>query len=82
MRRWSVTVHRIRFEGPAALAVGVATALADADGVELVSSEPPSILDDGRVGLDVAVEGAPDAVAAAAASLRGRLPDGASIEVT
>jgi hypothetical protein len=76
-----VTVQRIRFEGPAALAMGVATALADADGVELVSSEPPSILGGGRVGLDVAVEGAPDAVAGAVAGLRERLPDGASIGV-
>jgi hypothetical protein len=76
-----VTVHRVRFEGPASLAVGVATGLADSDGVDLVSSEPPSLLDDGRVGLVVAVEGAPDAVAAAVASLRGRLPERASIEV-
>ncbi len=77
-----MTVHRVRFEGPASLAVGVATGLADADGVDLVSSEPPSVLDDGRVALEVAVEGAPDAVAAAVASLRGRLPDRASIEVS
>jgi hypothetical protein len=77
-----VTVHRIRFEGPTALVVGVVTALADADGVELVSSEPPSILGDGRVGLDVAVDGEPDAVAAAVAGLRERLPDGASVQVT
>jgi hypothetical protein len=76
-----VTVHRIRFEGPAALVVGVATALADADGVELVSSEPPSLLDDGRVGLDVAVEGVTGAVAAAVAGLRDRLPDGSSVGV-
>ena len=76
-----MTVHRIRFEGPAPLAVRVVTALADAEGVELVSSEPHSILDDGRVGLDVAVEGDPDAVAAAVADMRARLPDGASIEV-
>ena len=75
-------VHRIRFEGPAALTVGVATALADADGVDLVSAEAPSLLDDGRVGLDVAVEGTPDAVAAAVANLRERLPEGAAVEVT
>ena len=74
-------MHRIRFEGPAALAVRVATALADADGVDLVSSEPPSILDDSRVGLDVAVEGDQDAVTDALAGLRTRMPDGASIEI-
>jgi hypothetical protein len=52
----AVTVYRIRFEGPAALAVRVATGLADADGVELTSSEQPSILDESTVELDVAVE--------------------------
>ncbi len=77
-----MSVQRIRFEGPAALVVGVATALADADGVDLVSSEPPSLLDDGRVGLDVALDGAPEAIAAAVTGLRGRLPEGASVEVT
>jgi hypothetical protein len=77
-----VSVQRIRFEGPAALAMGVATALADAEGVDLVSSEPPSILDAGRVGLDVALKGAPEAIAAAVMSLRDRLPEGASVEVT
>ena len=76
-----MTAYRIRFEGPAALALGVATALADADGVELISSEPPSILDDDMVALDVAVEGAPDAVADAVASIRDGMPKTASIEI-
>ena len=76
-----MTAYRIRFEGPAALALGVATALADADGVELISSEPPSILDDDMVALDVAVEGAPDAVADAVASIRDGMPRTASIEI-
>lgn len=76
-----MTVYRIRFEGPAALAVRVATALADSDGVELISSEPPSIVDASTVALDVAVEGALDAVSGAVAGLRDAMPNGASIEV-
>jgi hypothetical protein len=75
-----VTVYRIRFEGPAALAMPVATALAEADGVELISSEPPSILGTNTVALDVAAEGEHEAVAAAVAGIRDGLPSGASIE--
>jgi hypothetical protein len=77
----AVTIYRIRFEGPAALAVGVATALADADGVELTSSAKPSILDENTVELTVSVEGARDAVVVAVSSIRDELPDGASIEI-
>jgi hypothetical protein len=77
----AVAVHRVRFEGPAALAVRVATALADADGVALISSEPPSKRDGNTVVLDVAVEGALDDVAAAIASIRDGMPKGASIEI-
>jgi hypothetical protein len=76
-----VTVYRIRFEGPAALAMGVATALADADGVDLTSSKQPSILDKNTVELSVSVEGDRDAVARAVATIRDELPDGASIEI-
>jgi hypothetical protein len=77
-----VTVYRIRFEGPAALAVRVATALADADGVELTSSEQPSLLDENRAVLNVSVEGTHEAVAVAVAMINGGLPDSASIEIT
>jgi hypothetical protein len=77
----TVNTYRVRFEGPAGIAVGVATALADAAGVELISSEPPSNRDEGTVGLDVAVAGALDAVAAAVASIRGGMPKGASIVI-
>lgn len=76
-----MTVYRIRFEGPAALAMGVATALADADGVDLTSSKQPSILDKNTVELSVSVEGNRDAVARAVATIRAELPDGASIEI-
>jgi hypothetical protein len=76
-----MTVYRIRFEGPATLAVRVATALADADGVDLTSSEQPSILNASTVVLDLMLEGAHDAVAAAVSSISETLPHGASIEI-
>lgn len=76
-----MTAFRVRFEGPAALAVGVLTALADADGVELVSSEPPSNRGANTVRLDVAVEGTGEDVAAAVASIRDGLPEGESLEI-
>ncbi len=77
----AVTVYRIRFTGPAALAVRVATELADADGVELISSEQPSVVDEKSVGLSVSVEGAHDDVDRAVSSIRDDLPKGASIEI-
>jgi hypothetical protein len=76
-----VTVYRITIEGPAALVVRVTTALADADGVELTSSEQPSVLDEHTVELSVSVEGTRDAVAVAVSSISDELPDGASIEI-
>jgi hypothetical protein len=76
-----VTVYRIRFVGPATLALGVATALADADGVELISSDAPSMLPGDTVGLEVAVEGTLDAVVDAVADIRSGMPTGASIEI-
>jgi hypothetical protein len=76
-----VTVYRIRFEGPASLALSVATALADADGVELISSEAPTVLAGNTVALDVAVEGAPDSVGDAVTGIRDGLPSGATIEI-
>lgn len=77
----AVTAHRIRFEGPAALAVRVATALADAAGVELTSSEQPSLLDGGVVRLDVVLEGSGDDVGSAVSSVSDDLPGGASLRI-
>jgi len=77
-----VTNYRVRFEGPAALTLRVATALADADGVELISSDQPVTLDEHIVALTVTVEGAFDAVADAVASIRGGMPTEASIEIS
>lgn len=82
MRRWGVTNYRVRFEGPAALTLHVATALADADGIELISSDQPVTLDGSTVALNVTVEGAFDAVADAVTRIRGEVPPGASIEIT
>jgi hypothetical protein len=76
-----VTVYRIRFKGPAALAVRVATTLADADGVDLTSSAKPSILDEHRVELNVSVEGTHDDVVAAVSSIGDGLPSDASITI-
>ena len=76
-----VSNYRVRFEGPAALALRVATALADADGVELLSSDQPVTLDHNIVALNVAVEGEFDAVADAVASIRGGMPADASLEI-
>jgi len=77
-----VTQYRVRFEGPAALALRVATALADADGVELISSDQPATLDDTMVALNVTVEGTFDDVADAVASIHGEIPSSASLEIT
>ena len=77
----AVTVYRVVFEGPATLAVGVATALADADGVELISSDPLSVVDVDTVRLGLAVEGARESVTDAVASIRDDMPTGATIEV-
>ena len=76
-----MTHYRVRFEGPGALALGVATALADADGVELLSSDQPATLDGAMVALNVTVEGAFDAVADAVASIRAEIPSSASLEI-
>ena len=77
-----MTNYRVRFEGPPALTLRVAAALADADGVELISSDQPVTLDESMVALNVMVEGEFGAVADAVASIRGEMPTEASIEIT
>ena len=76
-----MTVHRIRYTGPPALAVGVATLLADADGVDMISSHQPLLVDEHTVELDMSVEATADAAADAIATIGDDLPDGASIEL-
>ncbi len=77
----AVTVYKIRFEGPAALAVSVATELADADGVDLTSSSQPSVLDANTVELVLTAEGPREAIMGAIATIRDDLPRGASIDL-
>jgi shikimate kinase len=77
----AVTAYRIRLTGPAALVVRLATELADADGVELTSSEQPTIAGESSVELGVSVEGTHDDVTRAVSNIRDELPKGASIEI-
>jgi hypothetical protein len=76
-----MTRHRVRFEGPASLAVSTATLVADATGLELVSSDPPQRLDDGddRVRLALTVQGPMDAVLTALERINADLPPEAAV---
>jgi hypothetical protein len=76
-----VNEHRIRFEGAAAAALTIATAIADADGVDLTSSEPPATLADGRVRLDLTVQGSSASITAAVDEIGSGLPAGSSLEL-
>jgi hypothetical protein len=76
-----VNEHRIRFEGAAAAALTVATAIADADGVDLISSEPPTPLADGKVRLDLSVQASAESIAAALDGIGPTLPADGSIEL-
>ena len=74
--------RRVTYTGPPALAMRVAEALADADGIELTSSEPPRRDEAGdAVVLALTVDGTPDAVAAAVEAVEELLPTGASLAV-
>ena len=73
--------HRIRFEGASADALTVATAIADADGVDLTSSEPPTTLPGGKVRLDVRVRASSESITAALAEIGRRLPTHSSLEL-
>jgi hypothetical protein len=78
-----VANYRVSFTGPAAVTLTFATALADADGVELVSTDQPVTIDEGgMVALNVTVEGTFDAVADAVASIREEMPSATAIEIT
>ena len=63
------------------MAISVATELADADGVDLISSEPPSVVGVDTVKLVVAVEAGLESVTGAVARVRAGMPSGASIEI-
>jgi hypothetical protein len=77
----AMPVYRVRFEGPSALAVGTATALADADGVDLVSSATSPNARDHTVRVDLDVEGTFDAITDAVEAIRRDLGDGATIAI-
>lgn len=74
-----VSSHRIRFEGPAEIAVGVATTLADQPGVDLVGSEPLTFLDGQVVRLDITATGSDEDVAGAVERIAADLPATASL---
>lgn len=76
-----VNEHHVRFEGASAAALTVATAIADADGVDLTSSEPPTAIADGRVRLDLRVEGSNESIAAALDEIRLGMPVDSTIEL-
>jgi hypothetical protein len=78
-----VTAFVVKYEGPSSMAVQAATMLAEADGVELTSSQPPERRggEADTVVLALTVEGTSDAVLDAVALLRGRLPEGARMEI-
>ena len=76
-----VNEHRIRFEGSSAAALTVATAIADADGVDLTSSEPPTAIADGKVRLDLRVQASSESIAAALEAIGRSIPVDSSIEL-
>jgi hypothetical protein len=78
-----MAAHQITYEGPPSLAVRAATMLADADGVELVSSQPPERRDKGadKVVLAFTVEGTAKAVMAAVRLVRESLPPTATMTI-
>lgn len=71
--------HRITFEGPPPVAVRVATALADADGVDLTGQAPEPGGTGERVVLVLTVEGTADDIAAAVTAVAAVLPSGATV---
>lgn len=76
-----MTAHRITYEGPVEFAMEAATALADAEGVELRSANRPEPFDGqpDRVRLALSVEGDPADVVAAVRAVGGGLPAGAGL---
>ena len=77
-----MTAYHVRFEGPAPLVLSAVTALADAAGVELISSGQPAAQGEVNTELEVTVQGSFDDVADAVATIRSGLPPDASVEIT
>ena len=77
-----MTSHQVRYEGPSALAVQVATLLADADGIDLKSAERREQADGpGETVLVLTIDGTTEAVTAAVGSIEAQLPSEARITV-
>ncbi|MDQ4132255.1 MAG: hypothetical protein M3179_03400 [Actinomycetota bacterium] len=78
-----MTTHQVKYEGPSSLAVRVATALADAEGIDLTSADKPERLGGSgqTVLLALTVEGTTEAVLAAVRAIGEGLPAGVSITV-
>ena len=76
-----MTSFRISYEGPRSFAVRAATLLAEADGVELTSSEPPAQLDGDSVVLALTVEATAEAVGDALNGIARHLPRRATMRI-
>ncbi len=77
-----MTSHQVKYEGPSALAVRVATLLADAEGIELRSAETQEDTDASvETVLVLTVEGTKEAVMAAVGSFEADLPAEARVTI-
>ncbi len=77
-----MTSHQVKYEGPSALAVQVATLLADAEGIDLKSAERREQADgSGETVLVLTIDGTTEAVTAAVGSIEAQLPSEARITV-
>lgn len=75
----AMTAYRITYTGPPSFAVQVATALADADGVELTAQAPAPPDGGDRILLTLSVEGEPDDIADAVTAADASLPPGSML---
>ena len=76
-----MTTHQVTYRGPSTFAVRAAALLADAAGVELTSAnrtDDPAAPEE-TVALELTIEGAEEALAAAVDSVREELPAGATL---
>ncbi len=76
-----MTTFRVRFEGPSLQALQMARELADAKGVDLTASAPPTPLGQGRSRLDLTLEGDQDRVLDAIERLQADLDADATLDV-
>ncbi len=76
-----MTRHQVRYEGPSALAVQVATLLADAEGIDLMSAERQDTDGSNETVLVLTIDGTTEAVTAAVGSIGTGLPEAARITV-